>query len=233
MEEGDDPEQRQQGGPGKALQALDVAIAAAGKLARNLVGGLRRNSPQSTDAQLLKQLNVAYISTVTSTGAATGAAAAAPGVGTAIGLLAAAGDTSWFLTATSGYVLAVAELRGVQLENFEHQRALVLMVLAGGGGSTFVSTAASRTGPHLGEIVTNAVPPRTMRSINRTLGANFVTKYGAKRGIIAIGKVAPFGIGLVIGAGGNLFMARSVITTTKAMFDSAEKLNAEDDENSD
>jgi hypothetical protein len=72
----------------------------------------------------------------------------------------------------------------------------------------------------------------TIRSINRTLGANFVTKCGTKRGIIAIGKVAPFGFGLVIGAGGNLFMARSVITTTKVMFDSAEKLNAADDENS-
>jgi hypothetical protein len=128
----------------------------------------------------------------------------------------------------SGYVLGAAELRGIQIENFEHQRALVLMVLAGGGGSTFFSKAASRTGPHLGKIVTNAVPLTTIRSINRTLGANFVTKYGTKRGIIAIGKVAPFGFGLAIGAGGNLLMARSAIMTTKAMFDSAEKLNATD-----
>jgi hypothetical protein len=48
----------------------------------------------------------------------------------------------------------------------------------------------------------------TIRSINRTLGANFVTKYGTKRGIIAIGKVAPFGFGLVIGAGGSLALQR-------------------------
>lgn len=57
----------------------------------------------------------------------------------------------------------------------------------------------------------------------------FVTKYATKRGLMAIGKVAPFGFGLVIGAGGNLFMARGVIATTKLMFDSAEKLNAADD----
>ena len=226
----DDGDQSQlQGGSGKVLQALDVAIAAAAKLAKNRVAALRRNNPHLTDAQLLKKLNVAFSSTVTSTGAATGAAAAAPGVGTAVGLLAATGDTSWFLTAASAYVLAAAELRGVAVQGFEHQRALVLMVLAGGGGSTFFGKAASRTGPHLGRIVTNAVPLTTIRSINRTLGANFVTKYGTKRGIIAIGKVAPFGVGLVIGAGGNLVMARGVISSTKFMYDSAEKLNAADE----
>jgi hypothetical protein len=215
-------------GPGRALQALDMAIAAAGKLARNRVNALRRANPHLTDAQLLKKINVAFSSSVTSTGAATGAVAAAPGVGTLVGLVAAGGDASWFLTAAAGYVLAVAELRGVHARDFEHQRALVLMVLAGGGGSTFFSRAAARTGPHLGKIVTNAVPLSTIRSINRTLGADFVTKYGTKRGIVAIGKVAPFGIGLVIGASGNLLMARSVITSTTVMFDAADKLNAAD-----
>jgi hypothetical protein len=105
----------------------------------------------------------------------------------------------------------------------------VLMVLAGGGGSTFFSKAASRTGPHLGKIVTNAVPLSTIRSINKVLGAHFITKYGTKRGIIAIGKVAPFGVGFAIGAGGNLVMARGVIKTAKVMFDSAEALNNSDD----
>jgi hypothetical protein len=216
--------------PGRALQALDMAIAAAGKLARNRVNALRRDNPHLTDAQLLKKINVAFSSSVTSTGAATGAVAAAPGVGTLVGLVAAGGDASWFLTAAASYVLAVAELRGVHANDFEHQRALVLMVLAGGGGSTFFSRAAARTGPHLGKIVTNAVPLRTIRSINRTLGANFVTKYGTKRGIVAIGKVAPFGIGFVIGASGNRLMARSVITSTTVMFDAADRLNAEDDD---
>lgn len=147
-------------------------------------------------------------------------------------MVAAASDTSWFLAAAAAYVLSAAELRGIEVENFEHQRALVLMVLAGGGGSTFLTKAASRTGPHLGKIVTNAVPLSTIRSINKVLGAHFITKYGTKRGIIAIGKVAPFGVGFAIGAGGNLVMARGVINTAKVMFDSAEALNSADDRNS-
>lgn len=65
------------------------------------------------------------------------------------------------------------------------------MVLAGGGGSTFLTKAAGRTGPHLGKVVTNAVPLSTIRSINEVLGANFVTKYGTRRGIIAIRGMRP------------------------------------------
>lgn len=59
--------------------------------------------------------------------------------------------------------------------------------------------------------MTNAVPISTIRSINKVLGAHFITKYGMKRGIIAIGKVVPFGVGFAIGAGGNLVMTRGVI----------------------
>ncbi len=133
------------------------------------------------------------------------------------------------LTAASAYVLSTAELRGIDIDDFEHQRALVLLVVTGGGGSSFFSKAAARTGPHLGQIVTNAVPLSTIRSINKILGAHFVTKYVATRGIITIGKVAPFGIGFTAGAGGNLLMARGVVKTAKAIFDSAEELNAADE----
>ncbi len=215
--------------PGKILRALDTAIESAGKIARHRVESLRLSNPNLSDAQLRNKVDRAFTSAVVSSGAATGALAAAPGVGTGVGIVAAGADASWFLTAASAYVLSTAELRGVQIVDFEHQRALVLLVVTGGGGSTFFSKAAARTGPHLGKIVTNAVPLSTIRSINKILGAHFVTKYGAKRGIITIGKVAPFGVGFAIGAGGNLLMARGVVKTAKAMFDSAEELNAEDD----
>ena len=75
-----------------------------------------------------------------------GGSAAVPGVGTAAALALAAGDTSWFLTAASLYVLCAAEIRGIKLETFEHEKALVLTVLTAGGGSTFFGKAAQRTG---------------------------------------------------------------------------------------
>lgn len=132
--------------PSKTLRALDAAIEAAGKLARRRVDALRRANPQLSDAQLRRKVDVAFTSAMTSTGAATGGSAAAPGVGTGAAIAMTAADASWFLTAASTYVLATAELRGVRIENFEHQRALVLLVLTGGGGSTFFGKAAQRTG---------------------------------------------------------------------------------------
>jgi hypothetical protein len=51
------------------------------------------------------------------------------------------------------------------------------------------------------------MPVETLRQINRVLGKHFVTKYGTKQGIIVLGRVAPFGIGVVIGGGANAALA--------------------------
>ncbi|MFI7517479.1 hypothetical protein ACIBVK_28680 [Micromonospora echinofusca] len=40
-----------------------------------------------------------------------------------------------------------------------------------------------------------------------SLGRNFITKYGAKQGILVLGQAAPFGIGAVIGGGANAALA--------------------------
>jgi hypothetical protein len=214
--------------PDKLLRGLDAAIRAASKLARRRVDDLRCSHPQLSDAQLLKKLDKTFTTSVVTTGAATGALAAAPGVGTGVALIAAAGDTSWFLTAAAGYVLSAAALRGVKVESYEHERALVLLVVAGGGGSTFFTKTAGRTGPHLGKIVANAVPMETIKGINKVLGRHFVTRTAGKRGIIKLGSTAPFGVGFAIGGGGNLFMAKGIIKTTKIMFDAAEEFKAAD-----
>jgi hypothetical protein len=62
------------------------------------------------------------------------------------------------------------------------------------------------------------VPVATLRNINRVLGRNFVTKYGTKQGILVLGKTVPFGIGAVIGAGGNAAFAQFTIRSTKKSF---------------
>jgi hypothetical protein len=212
--------------PSKLLQVLDATIKVAGKLARQRVDDLRRSNPHLSDAQLLKKLDKTFTTSVVTTGAATGALAAAPGVGTAVALIAATSDTSWFLTAAAGYVLGTAALRGVKVESYEHERALVLLVVAGGGGSTFFTKAAGRTGPHLGKIVANAIPMETIKGINKVLGRHFVTRTAGKRGVIKLGSTAPFGVGFAIGGGGNLIMAKGIIKTTKIMFDAADEFNA-------
>lgn len=197
------------------MTIFDKSLTAANKLVDTRVLRLRERHPDATPEQLVKKLETTFLSSVTATGAATGGAAAVPGAGTAVVLVTAAGDTSWFLTAAAGHVLSVLRFHGIDITDLEHQKAIVLTVLAGGGGSTFMGKAAGRTGAHLGKLFTSAVPLTTIRSINRVVGYNFVTKWGTKQGILVIGKAAPFGVGMVIGAGGNLFFAKGVVTATR------------------
>lgn len=214
----------EQGEESKQLAFLDRAIVSANELMQARVERLRDRHPAATPEQLVKKLETTLLSSVAATGAATGGAAAVPGAGTAAALALTAGDASWFLTASAAHVLAVLYVHDIEFDDLEHQKAVILTVLVSGGGSSVTGKAAARTGPHLGKLLTNSVPATTIRSVNKVLGRNFVTKYGTRQGILVIGKAAPFGIGAAIGAGGNVLFARSVITATRAAVATAKSI---------
>jgi hypothetical protein len=213
------------GGDGQELRQfnsiLDKAMRQASKAAGHAVDKLRAQYPNASDEVLIKKLEALFSTTVTTTGAATGGIAAVPGAGTFAALATGVGDGTFFLTATASHVLAVASVHGIRIENYERQRALLLMVLAGGGMAGGMTRAAGRTGAHLGARGVQAVPMEAIRRINRVLGTHFITKYGTKRGIIVLGRAAPFGIGVAIGGGGNFVMARGVIRATRRAFEIA------------
>lgn len=201
------------------FRLIDKTIRQAAKLASKGVGSLRDSDPKASEAQLIKKLETGFVTTVTSSGVAAGAVAALPGAGTAMGIAAGVGDGAFFLTAATAHVLAVAAVKGIDFDNHERQRALILMVLAGGSASSTIAKAAERTGGHLGAKAAKAVPLETIKQINRVLGPNFVTRYGTRRGVIVLGKAAPFGVGAAIGGGGNFVMAKGVVKATRKAFE--------------
>jgi hypothetical protein len=71
------------------------------------------------------------------------------------------------------------------------RRSLVLTVLLGDSGAHFVEKAAGRTVKHWGKLLTDAIPMPTIIKINRHLGAQFITKYGTKRRLMVLGRLAP------------------------------------------
>ncbi|MDH6291881.1 hypothetical protein [Rhodococcus opacus] len=213
----------------RVMKLFDSSLVSAGKLVESRVLRLRDRHPNATDVQLVKKLETSFLSSVTASGAATGGAAAVPGVGTVAVVASVGVDTSWFMTASAAHVLSVLRVHGIEITDLEHQKAVVLTVLAGGGGSTFMGKAAGRTGAHLGKLLTKSVPLTTIRSVNRVLGVNFVTKWGTQQGLLVIGKAAPFGIGMVIGASGNLLMAKGITKATQIAVETAlGDLNSED-----
>lgn len=206
-------------GPGqRVLDLVDKAIDLQSPLVRRNIDRARQRKPDATPEQVIRTLERMYISALAGTGAAVGGAAAAPGVGTTVSLALSAGEALSSLELSALFALSVADVHGVSLDEIERRRTIVLGVLLGGSGSTTITKVAERTGQHWGRQVVAKVPVETLRRINGILGRNFITKYGTKQGVIVLGRVAPFGIGAVIGGGANAALATLTVRSARRAF---------------
>ncbi|WP_434740264.1 hypothetical protein [Micromonospora sp. SH-82] len=167
---------------------------------------------------MIRSLERMYVSALAGTGAAVGGAAAAPGVGTGVALAMSAGEALSSLELSALFALSVAEVHGVRIDEIERRRTIVLGVMLGGSATETISKIAQRTGQHWGRQIVSRVPVETLRQINAILGRHFVTKYGTKQGIIVLGRVAPFGIGAVIGGTANAALAAVAVRASRRAF---------------
>lgn len=206
----------------RVRHALESGLARAISIQQPTVAAhverVRRRHPEAGPAEIIKALERQFLAAVTTTGAAAGGAAAAPGVGTGVSLAVSTGDAFAFLEASMLFALSVAEVHGVRVDDVERRRTLVLAVTMGESGAKLVEKIAARTGKHWGRLLTDQIPMSSIRAVNKTLGRWFVTKYGTKQGILVIGKAAPFGIGVGIGAAGNHAFGRMVIGASRRVF---------------
>ncbi|WP_371580726.1 hypothetical protein [Streptomyces sp. NBC_01314] len=214
--DGADPEAAGRGQ--RVLALLDKAIDLQTPLVRKNIARARQRNPEATPAQVIRSLERMYVSALSGTGAAVGATAAAPGVGTGVALALSAGETLSSLELSALFALSVAEVHGVPIDEVERRRTIVMGIMLGGSGSTTITKVAERTGQHWGRQVVAKVPVETLRQINKILGKNFITKYGTKQGIIVLGRVAPFGIGAVIGGGANAALAALAVRAGRRAF---------------
>jgi hypothetical protein len=204
--------------PAALLRGIEKAIniqrpSVAGYLAR-----LCRAQPNATPAEIIAVLEKQYLATVTGTGAAVGGAAAAPAVGTALALALSAGETALFLEATALFTLAVAEVHGIRVAEVERRRMLLSAIVLGDNGVILVEKMTSRTGQHWGDLLPAGIPLSSITAINKTLGRALVKRYGRKQGMVALGRLAPFGIGAAIGAAGNRAFGRTVVAASRRAF---------------
>ena len=152
-----------------------------------------------------------YVREMSAVGAVAGAAAAVPGTGAITLVGTAAIELGWFATRTGDLILAVAAAHGHTSATVEERRAWVLSVLAFGDAAPAGFTrVAGELGKGLGRRATERIPAETLRAVNRALGRTIVTKYGTKRGAVALGRALPFGIGAAIGGGANYAFSRAI-----------------------
>ncbi|WP_328341165.1 hypothetical protein [Micromonospora sp. NBC_00421] len=214
----DGPVPEAAGGGQRVLDLLDKAITLQSPLVRKNIARARQRNPEATPAEVIRNLERMYVSALTGTGAAVGGAAAAPGVGTGVALALSGGEFLSSLQLSALFALSIAEVYGVPIDEVERRRTIVMGIMLGGSGSATITKVAERTGQHWGRVIVGHVSGETLRQINKVLGRHFITKYGTRQGIIVLGRVAPFGVGAVIGGGANAALAALAVRAARRAF---------------
>lgn len=191
-----------------------------GPAVKAYVDRLRADQPTANPADLVTVLDKRYMAAVTASGAAVGSAAAFPGIGTLVAMSAVAGETVVFLEATALYVLAMAEVHGIPIDERERRRALVLAVLVGEDSKRAVADLLGPRRTSGGWLADGAasLPLPALSQMNSRLLRYFVKRYTLKRGAIAFGKVMPVGVGAVVGGVGNRLMGKKIVANAHSAF---------------
>lgn len=204
---------------GAALtKGADRAVAISRPAVLKHIAQTRRSRPEESPADIIKVLGRRFTAAVATTGTVSGASAVVPGVTTPASVALAVADAGTFTAAAGLYTLALAEVHGIPVHDLERRRTLLLGVLLGDAGSKAINKAVGRTGPHWARRVVAAVPQEAIRSANKVLGHNFVTRYGTQQGVLVLGKQVPLGIGGAIGGAGNALFARVTIKAATRAF---------------
>jgi hypothetical protein len=176
-------------------------------------------STQGSADERIRQIKRAFAREMSAVGAAAGATAALPGAGAVALVGTTVVELGWFTARSADLILSVAAVHGQTESTVEQRRAWILSVLAfGDGASAGFTKLAGEMGKGLGKRTTAAIPNEALKAINKALGRTIVTKYGTKRGVIALGRALPFGIGAVIGGTTNYAFARTIARQADEFF---------------
>ena len=215
----DDITVRDKGSSVSVSALIDRAVDFAGGRASARVAKMRRKHPNDTPAKLISRLEKEYVSRASKQGGAVGAVAAVPALGTAAALGVTGAQVAAYLESSAEFVLAVAEVHGVQPEDTVRRRTLVLAALLGEEGKELVQGAVG-----LGSLawartaIMTKLPTATVRTVNKQLSKRLAE--GASRTLLSRmgGRLLPFGIGAVIGWTGTRSMAKDVVEGSAALF---------------
>ena len=192
---------------GKLLETIDAAVEQRWEQALRRADSVahlpRDRQVRRVSASVRRQL--------VATGAASGGAAAMPGAGTALTVASLGGDLVVTTIRLTDLVLTIGAIHGRRDASVEQRRLWVLAVLAFGEGA---AAAVERISTEVARGLTATGTARAswdlLRGTNRSLARTVVTRFARKRGVIALGKLMPLGLGAAIGAGGNAMLVNAV-----------------------
>lgn len=198
--------------------ALAKAVTIPSSTIHAHVDAVRRRNPEATPEQIVRLLEKEYLRVVQATGGAVGATAAAPAVGTGVALVLTASDVATFFGASAAFALAVASVHGIEVEDAERRRGLLLTTILGDAGGKIVAGGAELTSVSVARALLTRMPLATVRKVNTTMTRRFVRTQLTKQAGLAFGRLIPFGVGLVVGVAGARALGKDVIEGARKAF---------------
>lgn len=198
--------------------AIDRAMSMPSTAVRAHVDRLRRRNPHASPAQIIRLLEKQYMLAISTSGGAVGAAAAAPVVGTGVGLALTTGEVAAFFAASAAFALGMADVHGIGIEETARRRALVLATILGDQGSMTVGAETGLATTAWARTLLLNMPTTTIRRVNSALTRRLIRRQAGRQGALALGRLAPFGIGAVIGATGARALGRTVLSGAARAF---------------
>jgi hypothetical protein len=219
------PAREPSGSPSLTERGIDRLLSVQRPVVLAHIRSIRSRRPDAGPAQIIGILERRYLTAVTTGGAVVGASAAIPVVGIGTSLVLSGVETAGFLEATALFAQSVCEIHGIAVVEPERARTLVMTMMLGNGGQDLIRQFAGQAagGPvtrnaFWGEMVTKNLPAAAFGPIADRVKRMFVRKFAVGQGTSVVGRMIPFGIGAVIGGGGNHLLGRRVITSSRGAF---------------
>lgn len=199
----------------RLLTTIDEVSAnrweAATSRAKSLPGDIRPDKVSALTEQFARELGVA--------GAAAGAAAAAPAVGTMATIAATTAELAWFTSRAGDLILTMAALHGHPNPSVDERRAWVLAVLIyGGSARDGLARAINEASTGVTLAGERRIPLTTLQTANRLMGRRLLRRYGSRRGVAALGRLVPLGLGALIGGATNYMAVRTLAKSADEFF---------------
>ena len=198
--------------------ALDKAVTIPSATIHAHVESVKRRNPGAGPDEVIRLLEKEYLLVVAGTGGAVGAAAAAPIVGTGLATALTVSDVATFFGASAAFSLAVASVHGIEVADTERRKALLLATLLGESGAKMVGDAAEIATVRAGRLLLTRMPMSTVKKVNNQLTRKLVRKQAARFGGVALGRLAPYGIGAAIGVAGGRALGQTVVKGARTAF---------------
>ncbi|UZN04180.1 hypothetical protein [Cellulomonas sp. S1-8] len=198
--------------------ALEKAVTIPSATIHAHVEGVKRRNPGAGPDEIIRLLEKEYLLVVAGTGGAVGAAAAAPIVGTGLATALTLSDVATFFGASAAFSLAVASVHGIEVADTERRKALLLATLLGESGAKVVGDVTELTTIRVGKLLLTRMPMGTVKKVNNQLTRKLVRTQAARFGGVALGRLAPYGIGAAVGVAGGRALGGTVVKGARLAF---------------